>query len=1070
MRPKMFKENHYSELDKIHFLFTAHAIIHQSIEKIGAPLVIANAFYAMYYINLCLPYNVKNKEHNFNIDFNFLLEIAKDIPPWLLREISDVFFSLLTTIHHILVSKNPEETNEKEERETLFRELVNSTDGIENQEALDFQDAFNNYDSDMNSCFSFNLLEDFEKDLVQIEHDYTTYLGHELSFSPILTDISRLSRKHSFDEIAAPIRKKYADKFNIENIESVVLSLYNKDYSFPRLLRHNFENFFEKLIKSIDLNDILQHTAKELISFLDDSLETNIFSNSFLFRYILVSVPSEHRDQMKLLLNKIKNTNKKAKEEYKVNCEFFVYKHHLKIIQLVNIMGEKGIKYLSSFLANSVLKLEREIEQICLFSLKSEKQLSRLFKALTTENYDEEYIKNFLACLKCATLFMYDKNYNFITDKDLTLLYRLFEEITNKEIFYWENNCEKYSKQEIQEIIFQYRGEELSNKTISNPIINILEFLILAVSNQLLDKRKQQCHIPKRELLKILKEVPLNKFVNLFSATEHMKKNSEYKTIYLKMLESDLFKRNIDTILHDIEQEDLACKQLAKHNSNINEILEKHKLYPKNLFSYPKKLTIKFLQNNSEQVEEGKLKCYENLYSHLGQLSTKITEILGSFEKRVSNLEETLKEWGQKYPTEHQLFIEFLNHNNDTLTAISPQMPLKEAVKAYMLLKEMDRAPDDIEQILKRFMESRNERNEETEFNLLDFYKKQTLKNDKDLSAINEEIARLSKMANKRKSGPNNKKNMLANSISIKIAEYKNENKDIPNAIKEFMTHVLETQQEIKNINSNVRKKISTVETFTIKQWDKKNEKTFFLGDEVGCCLATTNAQFHAMVQRRMDDAMFFHVAINNETGKVAALVWLYLAITDNNEIVVVANFFEVATKFALNQDLRIALLNGLLKFTNDYCYENNNIQFYMNQLPYGWNQKDLKDYNLVELNIKNKVGGALVLDEGKSRPIENPKEVTEKLYYLTSLRNTKFHKFESEKLNFQNLVIIENEEKNNILEFSPSLKDNSSKNKIFITSNSPYLLFNSKSNNKEEVLVDCTHFNVSDPETSFNI
>ncbi|MBI2786877.1 MAG: hypothetical protein HYX60_11500 [Legionella longbeachae] len=190
--------------------------------------------------------------------------------------------------------------------------------------------------------------------------------------------------------------------------------------------------------------------------------------------------------------------------------------------------------------------------------------------------------------------------------------------------------------------------------------------------------------------------------------------------------------------------------------------------------------------------------------------------------------------------------------------------------------------------------------------------------------------------------------NLIQNILSL-LKKIKSENNNISTGFNEFSQHVLDHFKNITSKMNTTQKGSNKSYDFLIEQWPKSHVDTFFLGDEVGCCLATTNSQFHAMVQRRMDDAMLFHVAIDQRTKKPVALIWLYLAETKDNQIVLIANFFEVNTKYALDESLRLALLNGLLQFTEQYCKDNPKIAgFYMNQLSYGWNKNDLNSHNLI--------------------------------------------------------------------------------------------------------------------------
>jgi len=221
----------------------------------------------------------------------------------------------------------------------------------------------------------------------------------------------------------------------------------------------------------------------------------------------------------------------------------------------------------------------------------------------------------------------------------------------------------------------------------------------------------------------------------------------------------------------------------------------------------------------------------------------------------------------------------------------------------------------------------------------------------------------------------------------------------------EFSNHFMEHHFQCMRMETNINsiKKHPVPHYFRVEQWSKDKASTFFLGDEVGCCLSTDGAQFSAMVQRRLDDAMLFHVAIDQETGKPAALIWLYLAETVQGTVSLVANFFEVNAKYASNQ-LRLPLLQSLLSFTHQYCQDNPNIDgFYMNQLGYGWNIGDLKAYPLRTLDINDKLGGPFIpgmdLSEVSDNEKASMKMYTKDMYYLASLYNMDipFHQFSAD-------------------------------------------------------------------------
>lgn len=138
---------------------------------------------------------------------------------------------------------------------------------------------------------------------------------------------------------------------------------------------------------------------------------------------------------------------------------------------------------------------------------------------------------------------------------------------------------------------------------------------------------------------------------------------------------------------------------------------------------------------------------------------------------------------------------------------------------------------------------------------------------------------------------------------------------------------------------ANNARDLSQAHSFEVIQWNKDDIATYWLGNDVGCCLATDGGQFQALVQRRMDDAMFFHVVIDLISRKPVALSWLYFA-TDSLEpgkIYVIANFVEMAAKYVLDEKMQQEILCALFTYTEQFCKDIGATAFLVNHLTYGW-------------------------------------------------------------------------------------------------------------------------------------
>ncbi len=216
----------------------------------------------------------------------------------------------------------------------------------------------------------------------------------------------------------------------------------------------------------------------------------------------------------------------------------------------------------------------------------------------------------------------------------------------------------------------------------------------------------------------------------------------------------------------------------------------------------------------------------------------------------------------------------------------------------------------------------------------------------------------------------------------------------MPDQFQEFSIHFQNRFARLST--SQKRSAVASMHHFRIEQWDKADPRTFFLANYVACCLATNASQFPAMVQRRMDDAMLFHVAKDMATGQPAALLWVYLAETHNGEVVCMVNFAEVRAGLGSNNNLRQAILDNLLRFTSDYCHNNGIERMYVNQLTYGWNKGDLGAFELEDCPLKDKLGGAFNIDPEEAKS-------TVECYYLNSLVGKhRFHRITTETLEGQ--------------------------------------------------------------------
>jgi hypothetical protein len=206
---------------------------------------------------------------------------------------------------------------------------------------------------------------------------------------------------------------------------------------------------------------------------------------------------------------------------------------------------------------------------------------------------------------------------------------------------------------------------------------------------------------------------------------------------------------------------------------------------------------------------------------------------------------------------------------------------------------------------------------------------------------------------------------------------------------KHFQDHLAFLNQEKLNAKESQINQ-SIIKSFYVQAWDKNKLDTFLLGNYLSCCLATDGAQFHAIVQRRMDASMMMHVIIDQETNEPVCGDWLFFAHdkNDNDSIYVVANFFEIRAGYAMNKNLRDQMVNELLKFTGDYAKHIKAKGFIIRPLTYGLIPDFNDRYSLVNLVIE-KLGGYF--------SASNYEEGNQYSYYLDAINCDKFYQYKSD-------------------------------------------------------------------------
>ncbi len=221
--------------------------------------------------------------------------------------------------------------------------------------------------------------------------------------------------------------------------------------------------------------------------------------------------------------------------------------------------------------------------------------------------------------------------------------------------------------------------------------------------------------------------------------------------------------------------------------------------------------------------------------------------------------------------------------------------------------------------------------------------------------------------------------------------------------LEEQLVHIRELSPNAQSLHSN-----PMMNHFRVQLWDKNHPHTLFLGNYVGCCLASGSSMFQAMVLRRMDDAVQFCVVTETISNKPIACLWLYFACDESNAIYLVMNFSEVHIKYALDAKLRNALLTSMLHFLLRYQQENGFHQILLNSPGYGANKDDFSSFAQIVKTPPHfdKLGGAFIPKNSNLNTESPPKSA--QTYHLGSLNNSFFRKCTAPDLDKTSLSCIE--------------------------------------------------------------
>lgn len=300
--------------------------------------------------------------------------------------------------------------------------------------------------------------------------------------------------------------------------------------------------------------------------------------------------------------------NNQADPHHRANLTLFFLKYESKIMLLIQYMGEDAFRFMRSYLTGTTLPLQRMLEQL--------PNLEHDFIILLGNYYNQLKLTNKV------------KHEEMIFFKDCLILIDI--------ISHTENNNKPI----------------ITNKLTENPRPAQLHQELIKFISSIINPESTK-KTDETALDDLIKKLEPTRISQLIAASEIME-NDEYRDIYLKLLKFDLFGNNIDVdnFLHNTEQEDTLGADLAKHNKQIQTLLENHNIPSKKALDYQEKFD--FIVRLTDAKDTSEKNAIFTLWTYIIKLKQiiieeklshkNITALLNNIEKIENSIKKNHKD------------------------------------------------------------------------------------------------------------------------------------------------------------------------------------------------------------------------------------------------------------------------------------------------------------------------------------------------------------------------------------------------------------------------------------------
>jgi hypothetical protein len=138
----------------------------------------------------------------------------------------------------------------------------------------------------------------------------------------------------------------------------------------------------------------------------------------------------------------------------------------------------------------------------------------------------------------------------------------------------------------------------------------------------------------------------------------------------------------------------------------------------------------------------------------------------------------------------------------------------------------------------------------------------------------------------------------------------------------------------------------------TVSLFDKRRAESLFLGDIVGCCLATKGNRFHGILQRVVDLSMPI-IAIEDVHKNIVGIAWgAVVRCEETQEVGYVNQFFEISAEHITSPTQQEQIVGALIQYMQLLCKTMSLNFLILNPMEYGMISNP-KGFDLISSTLK---------------------------------------------------------------------------------------------------------------------